>query len=1043
LTQEELADRSGLSARGISDLERGLKLRPRKETCDLLASALGLSTAERGQLDAARRRHAPTSSVQSAAGGPLAAAKSLGQPASPARSSSGGASFGHPFICPVLIGRDREVEQLQTALRSAASGGRGIVLLIGEPGIGKSRLLSEFLSTSDAAAFAHLRVVGREIEQDEPFALVRQLAELAGGGGENLLRGSAEASRSLRRTGQALAAALARSAAGRPLILAAEDVHWSDQSSLDVLLAVVERLDQVVLIATLRPEPLSRGLAAFLAEANRLRLSREITLRPLSRGEVARVIYLILNRSEPVPGPLLDEVMAATDGNPFLIEEVFRSLHEAGEIERVGETWRRRPGAALSIPRSLRHAVEARLLAVSPRAAQVAGLAAALGQQVDVLLLQRLSDLDEDALLAALRELRDAQVLTSSEGVAGAAGLGFRHALMREAVLDRLMLPERQHLHRRVAVLLEKDADASTALLAYHWSRAGDLRSAAPYAVRAARGAAALHAHREAIRYYELVLAAEPAPNQEILIALGDHHAALGERDLALARYDEARNVGHPGVAATREPELALRMGICEARERRRNAALTLLQAAWSDLPAGHADRWRAGLWLGLQHGAQGDYARGLAILEAASHAARAAGPIARLRIAYEIGGIRAVTGDWAALEQVGTRVLREAAGYSEDALTLRLDAHLALGTVAYYRAAYQRALDHFQASRILADQCGQSGNRAVADWNVAGNVLAPLGRWTEARAALNELTATAIPYLATLSRWYGLWLAGRWEDAAAQAVANLHECIRDCDVEVLVGFGMRTFDILLALGRAEETLALVQAVLPRVPLPEAAGYAVRLLPYRAEAMVGLEDPRAGSAIDEGLELARRLGAPREEALLLRSRARAQGNLGDWSEAFTDSATALTIFQELGMRYEAARTLRQEALLRLRRGRRGDRDHAASALHSARTWFDEVGAPRDVADVDQILAGAGLTSNRASSSLPGLERLSEREREVAAAIAEGLTNPAIAARLYLSERTVAHHVSAILNKLGLDSRSQVAAHVARATTSSHPRSHAV
>jgi DNA-binding CsgD family transcriptional regulator/tetratricopeptide (TPR) repeat protein len=494
----------------------------------------------------------------------------------------------------------------------------------------------------------------------------------------------------------------------------------------------------------------------------------------------------------------------------------------------------------------------------------------------------------------------------------------------------------------------------------------------------------------------------------------------------------------HARGDTAREAELELRLGICEAGHRQRNAALSHLRAAWGRLPPGHADRWRAGFWLGLQHAAQGDFARAREILEEARAAAITAGPVARLRIDYEIGGIQAAMGDWAALERVGARVLRETGGESDDALALRLDAHHALGCVACYRGAFQDAWGHFRASRILADQCGHLVDRALADWNVAGNVLAALGRWGEARAGLVELAATAPGWVATVSRWYGLWLDGRWEDAAAEAVQSLLDYGRDSDVEAQVGVAMRILDVQLALGRDHEALALVRELLGRPALRDAAGYAVRLAPYEAEAMARLRDPRVCPVIAEGLDLARRLGARREEALFLCARARAQRDCGDWHGAFGASDAAVAIFHELGMPYEEARALRRAALLRLDRGRRGDRDRAASALHAARGVFARIGAHRDAADVDQILSGAGLARRGDRPSPPGLDRLSAREREVAGAIAEGLTNRQIAARLYLSERTVAHHVSAILTKQGLDSRSQIAALVARAGASPNP-----
>lgn len=143
LTQEELAERAGLSARGISDLERGLRLHPLQETFERLAAALDLPGEDRARPVAARRASRPTRPLRASSPPGL---EPSGSPDRPSRSPSSGdraASPLHPCICPVLIGREREAEQLHVALKVVAAGGHGIVFLIGDPGIGKSRLLSE------------------------------------------------------------------------------------------------------------------------------------------------------------------------------------------------------------------------------------------------------------------------------------------------------------------------------------------------------------------------------------------------------------------------------------------------------------------------------------------------------------------------------------------------------------------------------------------------------------------------------------------------------------------------------------------------------------------------------------------------------------------------------------------------------------------------------------------------------------------------------------------------------------------------------------
>jgi DNA-binding CsgD family transcriptional regulator len=729
--------------------------------------------------------------------------------------------------------------------------------------------------------------------------------------------------------------------------------------------------------------------------------------------------------------------MTASAGYPFLVEEYCRSLLECKAIELGPEVRYRQVGLAPAVPRSLRHAVEARLAEVSADAAKIAELSAAIGSVIDFDLLQGLSGLGEDSILAALRELVREQLLSPAPSPREPV-LAFRHALTRDAVLERLLPPERQLLHRRIAQVLEGNPETMPALLAYHWSRGGDKARAARYALQAGHQAVRLHAHREAISHYEVALAGGAEPRDEILTALGDQHAALGDHDPAVARYEEARQICRARSDITRNAELELRIGTCFANDRRRNEAISYLQSALTHLPTDHSERWRAGLWLALQLASRGDYSEALATLEEADTAVGRTVPIARLRIAYEIGGIRAITGDWAALAQAGTRALREASGDSDDALSLRHDAHAALGTLASYRGAFPAALEHFRASHLLADQLGQVVDRATADWNLAANVLHPLGRWAEARGTLAELAATAPRWLAAFARMLLLWQDGRWEDAADTARRSWLEFERNADFEMQHGFVRWLLEFQVPSGHLDEGLALVQPALDRMRKRGATGYAIRIVPYEAEAMVHRGDLHTRPILEAALDQAGRLGAQREVALLLRVRALANQKSGAWDEALADCDNAVTIFRGFSMPYEEAQTVRQAALLRLARGRRGDRERAATDLRTAQHLFAKLGAQRAASEVHDVIVASGLASF-SHRPRPGL---SARELAVAVAVAEGLTNAQIAACLYIAEDTVAHHVGSILNKLGVRSRAQIAAFVAQSHVLdlSNPRS---
>jgi ATP/maltotriose-dependent transcriptional regulator MalT/DNA-binding XRE family transcriptional regulator len=1071
LTQEELAARAGLSKHAISQLERGARQRPQRGTVVLLAEALGLAGPERTAFDAAARPDAraglvppmaPTAHVLSAGQahphstaapppgtamrGLVTLERHLRQEGTPglllAREPDTGESrllhpaAGHvtpptpapirPFVCPILIGREHELSHLRASLRSALTGHGGSVLLAGEAGVGKSRLVAEVCATPEAAACAQVRVSCLEPDQAEPYALVAQLAQIASGRPLELPLGTSMAAEGhVRHVTHVVRDILVRCAGGRPLILTAEDLQWSDRPSLKVLLALMQHPDGLALLFTYRPEPLTQALADFLAQESRLRLATEVALHPLTRGEVARLVQATLGLAGPVPGALLDDVMRATDGTPILVEEVFHALLESGDLAPVESGWHWR-GAGVGVPRSLHHAIEARLLDQPAAVQHVAQVAAILGHVVDVTLVASLAGLDEHAVWAALHALAHAQLLARYPD----GNLTFRHALTREAILGRLLEPERRALHRRAAEILTDSAGAThagatPAVLAYHWSRAGDMARAAPYARQAAARAAALHGHREAIGHYELALAGSASAAPALLRAIGDCHLALGEREPAIGRYETAAALCAAVGDVVQVAELELRIGVAYARERLRHEAVQHLGCAVAALPADHPERWRAGLWLGLQLAAQGRYDAADAALHNARLAVGAADPVARLRLTYESGGVRAMRGEWAALDSAGQTILGEAPDDSDDGLALRHDAHAALGSLAYYRGSFDRAQEHFVACRQIAERRGMTIDQAVARWNLASNVFYYVGRWTEGRAALGELQATGYGWLAESAHWFGLWLEGRWEEAAAAALHAWPRLETCADVELHQGLVKRIADILLALGRPAEALALIQEVLARAQAVGACTYEVQMIPQEVETLARLGHPHAATRCAAGLVLARDLGARPVEALLLRARAAVQRSAGLWLEAFSDCAAAVELFAGLCMSYEEARTLREAGLLRLARGRRGDREHGAAYLREAQRLFSDVGAHRDAAATSGILSAAGLATTAERSSGP----LSARERMVAVLVAQGLSNHAIAAQLFITDVTVAHHVGAILNKLGFTSRAQIAAYV--------------
>ncbi len=759
-------------------------------------------------------------------------------------------------VSPELFGRDTQLAELQHWLEAVGAGRGGVVLVAGEAGVGKSRLLSEALQMPEATRCVQIRVNCLEGDEAEPYSLTRSLIAAAEGSpAEVAIDPAPEAERQVRQVEQALLALLEEVRRERPLLVVVDDMHWSDSPSLQVLLALSLHPGPRLFLLSYRPEPMTPGLASFLADVSRLRLAKTISLQPLSYADTGRMVRAMLDLQETLPPALLPELMTVTEGIPFLVEELLHTLVERGDLQPHGTGWRFRRGTALAVPGSLRLAIEGRLLLQPREVIALAEQAAVVGQVVDVARLARLSDLDEPELFTALRALIEAQILiTQPDGT-----LAFRHALTREAIRTRLLQAERQTLHRRVAMMLEAEGGAASSTLAYHWSEAGEVSRAADQAYQAAKQAASLYAHREAIAHYELALSGGAGTKEEILSTLGDQYQALGEREEAIAHYQAAQAIYRAAGDTTAVAILNLRIGVAYSQQRFRKEALESLQAAFTDLPGNHPDRWRAGLYLGLQQAAMGNQDAAEATFLAAQEAARDTA-VAELRIEYELCGLRARRGDWAALEEAAQRVLREAPDQTDEGLALRYDAHAALGSVAYYRGTLSKSLDHFTACLRIAEQRGLTDEQALARWNLATNALYHLGRWHEAREQLAELQALAIKDWAQPGIVFELWLNGEWEQAAEIWLRSWPDLLESDDLELQMAFGRRIADLLLALGRPQEALMLLAPLLAQLRRFEARSFELQLIPRQVEALARMGDKQALPVAQDGLVLAQTLG---------------------------------------------------------------------------------------------------------------------------------------------------------------------------------------
>jgi len=414
-------------------------------------------------------------------------------------------SVDEPIICPVLIGRSTELTSLSTLLERVKGGQGQVVVLSGEAGIGKSRLMMETRALAVAEGFLVLQGSCFPTDQNCPYAPLldllrsflttdaraRTIAELGPLTAtfspllpdllpqplEHPMLPQLDVEQEKRRLFAGLTHVFTSQADTPPLLLVIEDLHWSDDTSLEFLHYLARRCAShgFLLLLTYRSDEVHPGLLHLLAQLDRERLAREYVLARLTRSEVEAMLQAIFAEQRVLPDELGETLSTLTDGNPFFIEEVLKSLLTSGGITFTDSGWMRlllsaAPDGHLSIPRSVQDAVSQRSRRLSPKAKQLLMLAAVAGRRFDVQVLQRLLRCKASQLVGLLQELVAAQLVVEES----ADRFSFRHALTRQAIYTGLLARERRALHRRVASTIEQIFISPTALdahladLAYH-----------------------------------------------------------------------------------------------------------------------------------------------------------------------------------------------------------------------------------------------------------------------------------------------------------------------------------------------------------------------------------------------------------------------------------------------------------------------------------------------------------------------------------------------------------------------------------------------
>jgi tetratricopeptide (TPR) repeat protein len=897
-----------------------------------------------------------------------------------------------------LVARDHELQEANADWQKAIAGESRVLLISGEPGIGKTRFVRELIVQ---AQFQRANVLLGECyaEGGVPYAPIAQMiqgTDLSGLTNTHLAELIAiapalqayfpdvppnsplEPQANQQRLYDSVVEWCLALNKKAPVLLVLDDAHWADGGTLTLLRHLARRALRLrlrlLMTLTYRELELDEALALnnVLHDLNRERLATRLKLKRLNRDQTRDMLAVLF--AEEITPELLNGIYHETEGNPFFIEEVCKALIEDGKIYRVGTRWGRPGMEEIDIPQSIKIAIQTRIARLSEWVQDTLRLAAVLGREFDFDVLQMMSELDDEALIRALEQAERAQLIqelrhSAPESVTGSPRFAFTHALIHSILHESLSGLRRQRLHRQVAATLTQMKPDAFEALAYHNSQAGDFELARGFSLKAGERALTTYANQEAEKHFRLAIELK-GPDTEKAQALSGLGKALFQQD----RFVEASAKWHELIPLYRLlgdfDQLARTYAWLSNTERQTGNIAEAIRVGREGLAAVAGQPVTIGLATLLRETSNAGAMHDLKTEETEGYLSRA------LSISDELGDVSGQAETLARLgfdltfppmpnRIEGAKMLEKAIRLAEGA-GLYTTAELAcnyLGQVEGDLMDYQAAIGHYQRAIQHCQKTGSTSREIFSLGTLAGLYM-QLGKFHDAdkllergRTLLGLIDNTGVPaILLRIAEAVLLHRQGEWT-IAAQRLRNI--LVETKQQENLNYFGIAAFNlafVLMDMQAYDDCNQLLEQVRPffaMAPNPDSF-YTTILLSLQQENLDQARDflARARSLSGPNIGLYGQSFLHLEEALVAVEEKR-------WPKAFEGFKTAAQNFANAGLVWDLALTQCVWAQAHLRRGKPKDIQAGIEFLGKALALYERMGAIKHAEVVKERLKAIG------------------------------------------------------------------------------------